>query len=575
MTVIPFSQWKAQQGGATAKPNVVPFSQWKQQQTDKNKPSTFQNVMSAGQNFATGVAKSELGAVAGLDKFGSGLANWLTGKGFKPSEGITGTDIGKKLLSDKNLESTGLAQSIGKYGTDIAQFFIPGGAEEEATAKVTSLLPKAGEMFFDAGGNLTKIGKAAEYGIESIMRGIGAAGVTTAQTGSPKAGATMGGITALLNTPIALGGKLLGGIFKNIASFTSGKGSDVINAITRDPSTALKGLGEDTATGLRNSSLAIKKYASDVYSAVKARYAQGLKDIESKYLPSAENFMKQGNNLITPEGTTPITLNGVKSTITSVFNQFGVEGDFVKGFNFANAPTDALKRPLTNIYNKIKNFTDISPTGLHNLTQNLTDIANKTKDPQAIAVASQIADNIRTYMSEKIPEMKALNADYSQVSKFLENMDNYLSTGVKSGIKAGMQTEEGIVQTANKLAGLFGQNKELARQFIESIPGGAKWISEQAGRTIAEGQKLTGFAGGGGMFQRALESAIPSKLTGWLTARGSQLSDILEKLTPAEQGIIRELFGHASGENTQTNSNTPNSSSSFSGVMQNNQKPQQ
>ena len=545
----------------TGKP-IIPLSQIVAQNKSKDTKDIIKNnIIGVGQSIMD-VAKPGAAIASGVGKgvdFISGLFGKKTGLGDTAQRG-------SKQLEDITT-SKNPAQEVGHVTGDIAQFFIPAGVEKSVIEKGTSLLPKLGEIFTDSAGNLSKVGKAAEYGIKALVHATSGGAVTTAQTGDIKQGLETGSIIGLADTPIALGAKFLGGILKNAASFVSGKGRDVINEIVSDPNAALKGISEDTAKGLNASVTAIKKFASDTYTAVKDRYAKGLADIEKKYLPSNAPFMKQGVNLITPKDTIGITLKGVKDKVTSVFNSFGVDGDFTKGFNFNNSPTDALKRPLTNIFNKIKGFTDITPTGINNLVQSLTDVAQKTRDPQAISVASQIASNLRTYLGERIPEIKVLNADYTKVSKFLEDMDTALSTGVKGDIKGGMTTLEGMIDTGKKLANIFGKDAEQAREFIKSIPGGSKWIAEQAGRTIAEGQKLSGFAGGGGMFKRALESAIPPKLTGVVTAKVAQLAPMLAKLAPAEQGIIKELFqAWVDSQSSQDTSSAPSS-----GVGQRNQ----
>lgn len=502
----------------------------------------------AGKAFndvSTGIAKGELSTVKGLGELGGSLTNWILGKGFTPdAEGglSTKNTALKDVFSDKTLTPKNTTETIAKTGEQIGEFFVPAGVEEKVGTELAELIPKAGKFFADEAGNLTKFGKSAAYGIRSLTRGLAGGAVTTAQTGDPKAGAKVGGTIAALDIPVNWAGKLLGGVFKNLASFVSGKGKAVIDAITNDPEAALNGMKTDVATGLRKTTRALQQYASDTYKAAKDKYAADLEKIEEKYLPSNKDFMKQGNKSITPTGTQTLSLQGIKSKLTSVFNDFGVEGDFGKGFNFSNAPSASLERILNNAYTSIKNFTDITPKGINNLVRRLDGIAERTKLPEAISAMGQITKNIQDYLGERVPEIGQMNAKYAKSMKFLEDMNNYLKTGIKGGIKEGMNTESNIEKIGTEIATLFNNNKDIARQWISGLPNGEKYLSEQAGRMMEEGLRMSGLPGGGNMVSRALETIVPPKMTGWLVARGAQLSNILGKLAPAEQGILRELI---------------------------------
>lgn len=565
-----FTQWKAQQGGGArptpqpasnlgsviSKPTTKPisFSQWKAQQStvktttdNANQPSFLEKANNTFNDVSAGAGKSALDLIRGTGELGGSLVNWVMGKGFTPSAkgGLEFSDTGKKI---ENINTTpkNVAETVGDVGGTIAQFAVPGAEAENVIKDVTELLPKAGRFLADEAGNLTKWGKAASYGIKSLVRGTTAGTVTAAQTGSLKKGAQMGETIAALDVPVNWAGNLLGGIFKNLASFVSGKGKVVIDSIVNDPAATLQGMKTDAATGLRKTVSALQQYASDTYKAAQDKYASALDDIEKKYLPSNTDFMKQGNKMITPNGTVNLTLKGVKDSITKIFSDFGVEGDFSKGFNFSNAPSVGLKNILNTAYRAVKDFTDITPKGIINLTRRLNSIAEKTKLPEAIGAMSQIENNLKNYLGEKIPEIGQMNAQYAKSMKFLEDMNNYLRTGVKSGIKEGMGVEKNVEQIATEVATLFNNNKELARQWISGLPNGSKILAGQAGRLMEEGLRMSGLPGGGGMVSRALETMVPPKLTGWLVARGSQFANLLGKLTPAEQALIRELWGHAS-----------------------------
>lgn len=522
--------------------------------------SLFGKAKSVAGGLARGVARSGVDTVTGLATIGQDIlgqtagrvVNAVEGKGFTPSTGsdaqlpaaITpGTPENTKLTTDQ-----GTSEKIGDIIGTTAQFFLPSGLEEDAIAKGSEVLPKLGSWIADESGKLTTLGKATAYGLKALVRGTAAGAITTAQTGSLKKGAETGLAVGLVDAPITWAGKFLGGILKNAASIASGEGRQIIDTIVKDPENSLTGMKDDVANGLRKTAKAIRQYASDTYKNAISTYGKGLKDIEDKYLSSNTNFMKQGNNVIGPDGNFPITLSGVKNKLTSVFQDFGADGNFTKGFTFDNTGSVNLKTVLKSAYNSIKNWTDISPTGLNTLTQRLQRIAENTKLPEAAAAVGKITSNIRDYMGEKIPEIADLNKGYAKTMQFLEDLDTHLSTGVKRGIREGMNTEQGMLDVTKKIAQLFGKDKETARQFIMGIPGGAQMIAEQAGRNVKQGVVSLG-----GSIPRALSAMIPSKTVGYTTAKVAQyLPGILSKLAPVEQEFIKGLVSQFQGQNKTT-----------------------
>lgn len=575
MTVAQFIAANKRTGNASSTasttPTKIPIADWIQQAKNAPPPppapkqtfgTMFNGMVNKAGNFSEGVAKGELSTL-------QGAGNLV----LSPLKKIF-NDKSSTGLSDKTLNPEGTSQSIGKGAEQLAEFFVPGEAEENIINKGTKALPKISKFFADEAGNLTKVGKAAEYGLKGLVHGGTGGTISALQSGSAKTGAKVGGIIGLAEAPIALGGKLLGGIFKNLAAFSSGKGSEIINEIVNKPDAALKGMEGDTADSLKKSVTAVKKFAADTYDYAKKKYAENLEAVEKKYkniasdmsikkdVPAAERNIKgQFNNksnvgmtTITPKKNTNIFQNAdtknmfnlskssFLSTMTKVFKDFGAEGSFSKGFDFSNSPTQESERVLKNAFKTMSNFNDISPTGLNNLARRIDGLAENTRVPEAKAALGQITQNIKKYLGDNIPEIKDMNAAYTKSLKFLEDLDTHLNTGLKGDIKKGMNTEQGMVETANKIAGLFGSNKELARKFISGIPGVSDMIAEQAGREVAGGVTKVGF-GKDNVVARLMEAVIPPKFIGKLTANTSKyLPGILQKLSPAEQGAIKDIF---------------------------------
>lgn len=165
MAVIPFSQWKAQQGGATsasptapvtptASPKVIPFSQWKAQQaakTDATPTSTGNRFMAGLKDFSTGVAQSELGAVQGLGSFGQKIqstlgdvAGSIPGVNVSPqAKGQGGvmdiTSPAGQKFSTAMSTGGGLAQGAGRLAGTVAPYLTGVGEAEGAVLGAKTL----------------------------------------------------------------------------------------------------------------------------------------------------------------------------------------------------------------------------------------------------------------------------------------------------------------------------------------------------------------------------------------------------------------------------------------------------
>lgn len=176
-----------------------------------SQPSTFQNVMIAGKNFAEGVAKSEGDVVQNVSKLGAGVLN----KGVNPFLNAMGvkTQTAQPLLNPEQeqiLKSQGTAQTAGKIAGNVAQFFVPSGAEEDAYNAIASHiddLPKA----LSGVKNITpELAKGIADGLKILTKGaitgVSTAGVTAAQTGDMQQakqagviGTAAGGVSEAIN----------------------------------------------------------------------------------------------------------------------------------------------------------------------------------------------------------------------------------------------------------------------------------------------------------------------------------------------------------------------------------------
>ena len=150
-------------------------------------------------SFMSGLGKSAIGLVGGLEQLGEKMFNPIVEK-------VTGSKIDTgnipKIVEDA-ASPTNAIESAGKTAGDIGQFFLPGGV-------VTK-----GAKIADAGIEAAKLPSIIEGGAKLLSKmGLGAAevgGVTAAQTGSPEEGKKAAELGAILPIVGAIGGKMMQG----------------------------------------------------------------------------------------------------------------------------------------------------------------------------------------------------------------------------------------------------------------------------------------------------------------------------------------------------------------------------
>ena len=201
-----------------ASPNALPGGRAGQNPVTQPKPQGgFFGAISQGANqIGAGIDKSILGTATGMAQIGKGIANEaakVPGLGFL---GTPDTSASAKSLETASQASkpTNALQSVGKIGGDIAQFFIPGGAEKAAAGKVGELVDS-----LDMAKLAETLGPKAPDIIKGILKVVGSgavsassmAGVTAAQTGgnaeAVKTSAEIGGAFGAAGKALEVFGK--------------------------------------------------------------------------------------------------------------------------------------------------------------------------------------------------------------------------------------------------------------------------------------------------------------------------------------------------------------------------------
>lgn len=290
-------------------------------------------------DIAGGVDKSVAGTVAGVANIGKNIGNAV---GNIPGLGFMKTpDNSVSNQSIKNVEDfskpTNAGETVGKIGGDIAQFFIPGGAEVEAGKAVDKAVDTAkfAEQFGQkAGDTLSGILKVLGH---SGVSATSAGGVTAAQTGGdPRAtiaGAAAGGLAPAVGNAVKSVGEGIAKVFipksdaeagmlqaykastpflervKNVLGIGSGKAPSTAASAAFD-----KGLmGTESGIGVQAKRAQTKLWTGLIKPAL----------TQSEEKVNIPSFLQEAEQKITSETNDPTRLGILKNALASIKEDFG------------------------------------------------------------------------------------------------------------------------------------------------------------------------------------------------------------------------------------------------------------
>jgi len=335
-------------------------------------------------NIATGAYKgaastvsniSSLGQTA-LDQTAGRVANVVTGKGFTPTNSPT---MNQSFEGTNAITPQGTAQNIGYGAEKVGEFFVPGGAEEQAGKAAGTALEHAPQIIKTAG----------ELGTKALTSAGTMAGVTTAQGGTPQdieESALLGGVAS----PLAAGAsKLLEKVPESAWSKILNRAS---TQIAKNPNLS-KQAAETGMTGLSREALS-------------AKAGQSIQDIEVKL----DDLLKSSTGSISPLKIAPYLdkLREAYSQIPGEENSLEainkVAKDFLSKKSLTPSEANEMKRA---IYQNISN----------SYGKGLLDIPAKTDAQKAIALG------LKDEINRIIPGAKDLNSQqaiYIQMQKALD-----------------------------------------------------------------------------------------------------------------------------------------------------------
>lgn len=297
-------------------------------------------------------------------------------------EAAKGAETGKILTS-----SDKIANLVGKVGLDSTiKETTEQGAKTVAKQTAKQLFTKSAE------------GAAQGYGYD-VSQNL-QNGKTGASILKPGVGTAAG-----LVTPFAT--KLIGSLAKGITGKLTGAGTDVIDRAIKNPEAV-----QD----------AIKQYAKnpDQKMELVNQASEALSDLSKQ---KNEEYASQISNL---KATKPIPKGIVTDTFTTAVKKFGGRIDENGELTFKNsALTNTDKTNLTNAWNDIKGWTDVTPQGMDTLRQNL---GNNMKDfkvtgnPRANVILGAVKTALTNTMKDSIPGYDKILSQYGDKAETISDM---------------------------------------------------------------------------------------------------------------------------------------------------------
>lgn len=471
--------------------------------------STYDEIVNKGKEFATGVAKGELKLAHGLGEVGAKLAGSV---GF-PVHDIYRPETEKYQKVTEGLESKTGFETAGEITANIASFLLP----EHLIAKTMAKSP------------------AIIRGTLQVAKDIGIAGLTKGDMGTTGilSVATRGAFPAI---------KLLSNVFQRSLGFLALRGTDVVDEIVKNPQYARMGLRGNPVDLLKKSATALSQYADDIKKGSSTTFGEGIKEIENNYDELLKGFKvvkpktTGGLETITlRDGTTIIkdvagnkfnlSLESVKAGLTKALKEFDVAGNTKTGFSFRNsALSNSEEKMVRSALAKLNNWDDITPTGLNRLADAIKAFAKPEQESaaRANAVLFKLASNIDDYLSLRVPKFKELNSAFGNSQRFLEELSVHLNAVGKS------TSPREISRISAKIQNLFGANKDAARSFLRTIPGGDKILGVEAGRELAIADITKASGAIGNIVANAIQTLIPPKAVGEIAAAFGTTKEIAE-----------------------------------------------
>jgi len=466
----------------------------------QNQPSTLKKVGSTIADFGAGFAK----------KTGETLQN--VGKlALNPLSKFTGLPVGG--FTDEQLERVNTAQKVGGFASDVAQFAIPA-SRIGALTKTLELGTKATLGARAVTSGLVATAQEGKLGKESLI----AAG---AETIFPLAGA---------------GSKVVSRLFKGLGSATSGVGTEAIESIIKNPSTA-KNVVKQLKVG--GSESVIRKNANTILTGVRTIR----KEARARFGTAIETLKAVDIN--------PKTF---RKNLQPFFDKYGVstsgKNRILDGVEFEK---QSLINKASSLIDDISNA-ELNGKSFRNVFKKIENAKFKTTgtDPERLsfnAFLNDMGESVRKSIGQSTTKLDNINKDFSADMQLVEGVEKIFG-------KMKFYNEKELITASERLSQLFnkkGLSPSTINKFLTRIGVSPEdFRTTEAVRQISE-KEITGNSIGTGIGEllRTVTSSIVTPemvrdvaITTGITAE--RLAPALNAVAPAIRPVvlttILELF---------------------------------
>lgn len=477
--------------------------------------------------------------------------------GEATAEALAGTFRagGQEIMGDQK----GANETLVKTEQDIyKEKYVPGygyiAPVKNMTEGVSTGL-RAGAFFAPTAavaGGLTAAGSALQSGSENVAKGADVKTEVAKGVAETAGGAILG--KALDVYAPKLFNWAFGKLPKNLVSAYIAKSPAVGEELFKNPDAVIQGMEGGVEIAKKTAQVARDAVASIDRQAT-ADYGKSLEELEKKYTVKLVDKGKRA--ILYPKGKMvqsgqemiDLTLLGVKTKITQSLQNFEVGvSRTADQLDFANSNlSDAEQSLVTKVWNRINNWNDLTPTGLNRLATVIKRFAKPGNEnyAQANAIIYSVGGNARNYIADRVPEIAPMNVKFGQAMDFVSNLSDEL------GIAKNQSTGEGVRDTFKRIAQLFGNNQEIARDMIAQLEQktGTKILAPEAGRQIAESTPESGLFGGiKSVIKKVVTPQKVAKVAGGIAKSAEQgtLSSIakaLQKLPRNELARLSTIAG--------------------------------
>lgn len=500
------------------------------------------------QGVGVGIAKGALSTLKGAGQLGTKLGNAVLPKSLEIpdvySEEALKTGAGKgefmgKLLNEENLKARGTAETIGKTGEQIAEFFVPAGVATKAKKAV------------DAITTTSKLGKVAQVGAKSLIGATELGGVSAVQSGGDKNETGVSAGIGAISPIIGAGIKALKPALAPTLEFTSGVPKEAIKK-------AMTG-SDAVKAGMKMSTEEVRNKAVQAYkgldSELKSGFAKGIDEL-SKLSPRIKPARTAGVNG-TPgvfsgvKGEFKKIIEGAKESVPQAFRdlRISVKGNKLDFDKLNSSIVNASERKqIQQVWDTIRNQTDFSVKGVQDVASRINALSKYEKGIESVSsVAIGKMHNVYSKAIEKVyPELGKLRRNYSTASKMLEEIDDVIRAGESDPTK---------VQTAiNKLTNIFKEDKNTYLKVVEDLSkkSGVDITGMLAGTEFTKvlPDFVRGLGGGGALgvgaavlnpFLILLSPLFSPKAIGKTLTNASKLGKVIEPTKKILTGAVNQL----------------------------------